>query len=555
MLHIHPCLPRPLARSMGASVAQLLAYASQQHLNEKMGADKVSRPHTAAPAPEPAPAPAPAVCVACRAHGCLQLQRCDGSCSRMAMPQRPAVQRLIKWEWPHRCPLGGAIPACLFSFRFLASHAGARHQRAVLRAAPSGHRRPDGAQRQAAQQPGPVVPQRRCLRGEAWDVVRGDAWLDMLYKSWLRHLLSRGQAAQLPCREPLPPVDPVRSRNASLPCQAVWHPWIGAAAARQLWSAYFRHCCLGPCHAPRPPCRCCQCLGHLCCLNPVPFPGLQLGILGVATNQNNATSWEYGVRGAWGSVGALCAWGPAQPPVCHPAAAASPQRRIPSMHDSCRLPPMRRALPCARCAAAAHAACRLRPAKWCLALQTCLRTPPAGRASTPCRCAGQRITCGEHTPAGERFGSAGALVQLPSRVRATSWPVGACGLQAARRPKRSGSFHFPCPLLQPRMPAELHPFLAPLCHSYSCLLSQYSPEPVEQDQCWLSAKPAGAPGSQCPSFPAPGYLGADAGVAGGRARSATELPSVLGPRWVQRCSSDAPCPASVHCSAQPGPCR
>jgi hypothetical protein len=50
--------------------------------------------------------------------------------------------------------------------------------------------------------------------------------------------------------------------------------------------------------------------------------------------------------------------------------------------------------------------------------------------------------------------------------------------------------------------------------SYMCLLSSFSPEPVDDNQCWLSAKPEGASGSQCPSFPAPGYLGADTAVAG-----------------------------------------
>ena len=54
----------------------------------------------------------------------------------------------------------------------------------------------------------------------------------------------------------------------------------------------------------------------------------------------------------------------------------------------------------------------------------------------------------------------------------------------------------------------------PFC-SYMCQLSSYSPEPVETNQCWLSAKPEGEPGSQCPSFPAPGYLGADTATPAG----------------------------------------
>lgn len=54
----------------------------------------------------------------------------------------------------------------------------------------------------------------------------------------------------------------------------------------------------------------------------------------------------------------------------------------------------------------------------------------------------------------------------------------------------------------------------PFC-SYMCQLSSYSPEPVETNQCWLSAKPEGEPGSQCPSFPAPGYLGADTAMPAG----------------------------------------
>lgn len=51
-----------------------------------------------------------------------------------------------------------------------------------------------------------------------------------------------------------------------------------------------------------------------------------------------------------------------------------------------------------------------------------------------------------------------------------------------------------------------------------CLLSSFSPEPVAQNECWLSAKPEGASGSQCPLYPAPGYLGADTATAttGGR---------------------------------------
>lgn len=37
--------------------------------------------------------------------------------------------------------------------------------------------------------------------------------------------------------------------------------------------------------------------------------------------------------------------------------------------------------------------------------------------------------------------------------------------------------------------------------SYQCYLSQFAAEPVSKDQCWLSAKPEGAPGSACWGFP------------------------------------------------------
>lgn len=37
--------------------------------------------------------------------------------------------------------------------------------------------------------------------------------------------------------------------------------------------------------------------------------------------------------------------------------------------------------------------------------------------------------------------------------------------------------------------------------SYMCYTSAFAPEPVENNICWLSAKPAGQLGTQCPGFP------------------------------------------------------
>jgi hypothetical protein len=48
-------------------------------------------------------------------------------------------------------------------------------------------------------------------------------------------------------------------------------------------------------------------------------------------------------------------------------------------------------------------------------------------------------------------------------------------------------------------------FAASHACSYSCFLSQFSPAPVHDDRCWLSAQPPGAPGSQCDGFPVKGY--------------------------------------------------
>lgn len=51
---------------------------------------------------------------------------------------------------------------------------------------------------------------------------------------------------------------------------------------------------------------------------------------------------------------------------------------------------------------------------------------------------------------------------------------------------------------------------AHLC-SYRCYLAQHAPQPEADNLCWLSPKPGGAAGSQCPTFPnawiTPGYDG------------------------------------------------
>eukprot|EP00887_Chlorella_sp_A99_P007886 scaffold20.g7886.t1 len=64
-----------------------------------------------------------------------------------------------------------------------------------------------------------------------------------------------------------------------------------------------------------------------------------------------------------------------------------------------------------------------------------------------------------------------------------------------------------------------------LC-SFQCFLSQYAGATVDNTLCWLSAKPADAPGTQCPTFPVPGYLsGAAAPAAAAAAAAASPTPS------------------------------
>ena len=44
--------------------------------------------------------------------------------------------------------------------------------------------------------------------------------------------------------------------------------------------------------------------------------------------------------------------------------------------------------------------------------------------------------------------------------------------------------------------------------AYQCFLSTFAGGGVAGESCWLSAKPSGAQGTQCPTFPASGVFGA-----------------------------------------------
>ncbi|KAL4418858.1 hypothetical protein ABPG77_002925 [Micractinium sp. CCAP 211/92] len=80
--------------------------------------------------------------------------------------------------------------------------------------------------------------------------------------------------------------------------------------------------------------------------------------------------------------------------------------------------------------------------------------------------------------------------------------------------------------------------------SYMCFTSAFAPEPVDNNLCWLSAKPPGQLGSQCPGFP-----NAWLGEGGGAAPAPSGEPAPEGPV----AAAPSPAPAEGPSDGAPPP--